>query len=158
MIEKQDLRLFTCVLLKYSNFFKVKWPPWSWSCGSWIYNYLCNQCLSQLTWFRIPFRRHVLDTTLCDKVCQWLVTAWWFSSGTLVSSSNKTDRHDINEIFEKVRKGRRYRSWTSIWVLHIYFKTSDYNLLTMNTISLDEATSQTNFFICPLSVVLFDLE
>jgi len=23
-------------------------PSWSWSYGSWIYNYLCNQCLSPL--------------------------------------------------------------------------------------------------------------
>jgi len=23
-------------------------PSWSWSYGSWIYNYMCNQCLSQL--------------------------------------------------------------------------------------------------------------
>jgi len=23
-------------------------PSWLWSYGSWIYNYLCNQCLSQL--------------------------------------------------------------------------------------------------------------
>jgi hypothetical protein len=23
---------------------------WSWSYGSWIYNYLCNQCLSPLMW------------------------------------------------------------------------------------------------------------
>jgi len=23
-------------------------PSWSWSYGSWIYNYLCNRCLSQL--------------------------------------------------------------------------------------------------------------
>jgi len=23
-------------------------PSWSWSYGSWIYNYLCNQCLSLL--------------------------------------------------------------------------------------------------------------
>jgi len=23
-----------------------KVPSWSWSYGSWIYNYLCNQCLS----------------------------------------------------------------------------------------------------------------
>jgi len=22
--------------------------PWSWSYGSWFYNYLCNQCLSPL--------------------------------------------------------------------------------------------------------------
>ena len=40
----------------------------------WIYNYLYNQCLSPLTlWFRIPFMWSVLDTTLCDNVCQWLV-------------------------------------------------------------------------------------
>jgi len=28
---------------------------WLWSYGSWIYNYLCNQCLSPLTlWVQIP--------------------------------------------------------------------------------------------------------
>jgi hypothetical protein len=43
----------------------------------------------------------VLDTTLCDKVCQWLVTGRWFSPGTL-ASCNKTDRHDITEILFKV--------------------------------------------------------
>ena len=42
-------------------------------------------------------RRVVLDTTLCDKVCQLLAASWWFSPGTPVSSSNKTDRHDITE-------------------------------------------------------------
>ena len=40
--------------------------------------------------------RGVLDTTLCDKVCQW------FSPITLVSSTNKTDRHDISELLLKV--------------------------------------------------------
>jgi hypothetical protein len=30
-------------------------PLWLWSYGSWIYNYLCNQCLSPLKlWIRIP--------------------------------------------------------------------------------------------------------
>ena len=54
-------------------------------------------------WVRIPLRRGVLlDTTLCDKVCQWLSTGWWFSLCTLVSSTNKTDRHDITEILLKV--------------------------------------------------------
>ena len=48
---------------------------WSWSYGSWIYNYLCNQCLLPLKlWVRIPF------------------------IGTPISSINKTDRHDITEI------------------------------------------------------------
>ena len=44
----------------------------------------------------------VLDTTLCDKVCEWFTEVWWFSAGTPVSSSNKTDRHDITEILLKV--------------------------------------------------------
>ena len=44
----------------------------------------------------------LLSTTLCDKVCQWLATVWWFSLGTLVSSTNKTDHHDITEILLKV--------------------------------------------------------
>jgi len=76
---------------------------WSWSYGSWIYNYLCNQCLSPLKlWLRIPFMWGVLDTTLCDKVCQWLVVGRWFSPGTPLSSTNKTTRHDISEVLLKV--------------------------------------------------------
>ena len=39
-----------------------------------------------------------IDTTLCDKVCQWLATGRWFSPGTAVSSSNKTDCHNMTEI------------------------------------------------------------
>ena len=77
-------------------------PLWSWSYDSWIYIYLCNQCLSPLVWIWTPLRRGVLDTTLCDKVCQWFMTGWWFSPGTLVSSTNKTDRHDITEILLKI--------------------------------------------------------
>jgi len=62
-----------------------------------------NQCLSPLKlWVRISIRRGVLDTTLCDRVCQWLATGRWFSPGTLVSSTNKTDRHVITEILSKV--------------------------------------------------------
>jgi hypothetical protein len=36
------------------------------------------------------------------KVCQWLATGRWFSPGPPVSSTNKTDRHDIIEILLKV--------------------------------------------------------
>ena len=41
-------------------------PSWPWSYGSWILNYLCNQCLSPLmlwVWISIWAR----CTTLCDK-------------------------------------------------------------------------------------------
>ena len=55
-----------------------------WSFGSWIYNYLCNRCISPLKlWWGVP------DTTLCDKVCQWVATGQWFSLGTLFSSTIK---------------------------------------------------------------------
>ena len=53
-------------------------------------------------WVQIPFRQGVLDTRICDKVCQWLVTRLWFFSATPVSSTNKIDRHDITEILLKV--------------------------------------------------------
>jgi hypothetical protein len=75
----------------------------SWSYGSWIYNYICNQCLSPLMlWVLTPPRRGVLDTTLCDKVCQWLAEGRWLSLDTPVSSTNKTARRDITEILLKV--------------------------------------------------------
>jgi hypothetical protein len=38
---------------------------------------------------RIPLKRCVLDTTLCDQVCQRLAAGRWFSLGTPVSSTNK---------------------------------------------------------------------
>jgi hypothetical protein len=46
--------------------------------------------------------RGVLDTTLCDKVCQKLGTGRWVCPGTPISSTNKTDHHDIAEILLKV--------------------------------------------------------
>ena len=45
-----------------------------------------------------PLRRGVLDTSFFDKVCQLR----WFSPGTPVSSTHKTDSHDIAEILLKV--------------------------------------------------------
>ena len=81
----------------------VRGPSWSWSYCNWIYNYLCHQCLSQLTlWVRTPLNWGVLDTTVCDKVCQLLAEGRWFSPGTPVSSTNATDRRDITEMLLKV--------------------------------------------------------
>ena len=70
--------------------FGIPQPSWSWWYGNWIYSNLCNQCLSPLKlWNRNQLRRGVLDTTLCDEVCQWLAAGRWFSPGTPVSSTNK---------------------------------------------------------------------
>jgi hypothetical protein len=69
-------------------------PSWSWSFGSWIYNYLCNQWLSPLElWVWTAFIARCTRYNICDKVCQWLATGQWFSPGTLFSSTNKIDRH-----------------------------------------------------------------
>jgi hypothetical protein len=90
-------QMFYC----FSGSIFKKGPSWPWLYGNWIYNYLWNQCPSPLMlWVRISTRAR--RTTLCDKDCQWLVTGRWFSPGTRVSSTNKTDRHDITEILLKV--------------------------------------------------------
>jgi hypothetical protein len=60
------------------------------------------QSVAITTNFRIPLRWGVLNATLCDKVCLWLAAGQWLSLGTPVSPTNKTDRHDIAEIFLKV--------------------------------------------------------
>ena len=81
--------------------YNVEGPVVPWPHGSWIYNYLCNQCLSPLMlWVRISIRAKC--TTLCDNVCQWLATDRWFSTGPAVSSTNKTDLYDITNILLKV--------------------------------------------------------
>ena len=84
--------LHVCLLLyEDMHIITVVWQglSWLWSYGSWIYNYLCNQCLSPLTlWVRTPLRWGVLNTTSGDKVCWWLVAVCWFSTGTLISSVN----------------------------------------------------------------------
>ena len=44
----------------------------------------------------------MLDTTLCDKVCQLLTAGCCFFAGPPVSSTDKTDLYDIAEILLKV--------------------------------------------------------
>jgi hypothetical protein len=58
--------------------------------------------LQLMIWTTTQLWRCVLDTTLCDKVRQLLATGRWFPSGTLFSSTNKTDRRDITEMLLKV--------------------------------------------------------
>jgi hypothetical protein len=56
-----------CYLFKGSSW------SWSYTCSSWIYSYLCNHFLSHIiceieSWSL----RGVLDTAICDKVCQFV--------------------------------------------------------------------------------------
>ena len=81
----------TCIVKLQPNSYNKRGLSWSWSYGSWICNYLCNQCLSPLTlWVWTLLRRGVLDT-LCDSLS---VTC----DRSVVSSTNKTDCHDITRI------------------------------------------------------------
>ena len=81
-----------------------------------VYQSTCvsNYALMLGVW--IPLRRGVLDTALCDKVCQWLTAGQWFSPGSLVSFTNKTDHHDITEILLKVE----FNTITLTQIMHVY--------------------------------------
>jgi hypothetical protein len=74
----------------------------------------------------------VLDTTLCNKVCQLLATGRWFSPGTPVSSINTTDRHNKDGIFLKVA----LNTITLTITLHILISTKTrIFVITMNSLS-----------------------
>jgi hypothetical protein len=49
--------------------------------------YLCCWCFPLGVYFNVCLFAYLLDTTLCNKVCQWLAAGRWFSP---VSSTNKT--------------------------------------------------------------------
>jgi hypothetical protein len=66
-----------------------------------MFNWSDHSCKCVLR-VRMPFRREVIGTTLCDNVCQWLAAGRRFSQGTRVFSTNKTDRHDITDILLKL--------------------------------------------------------
>ena len=63
-----------------------------------------DKLLSSLKlWVRTLFMVRCTRYNYVIKICQTLAKGQWFSPGTLVSSTNKTDRHDITEIVLKVR-------------------------------------------------------
>jgi hypothetical protein len=59
--------------------------------------------ISAYHWVRIPCMEEVYSIQhYVINFCQWFATGRWFSLGTLVSSNNKANRHDITEILLKV--------------------------------------------------------
>ena len=68
-----------------------------------------------------PLQRFLLfglDTTLCDKVCQWPVTDRWFSPGTRVSSTNKTDlsRYNWNIVESDFKHHNPFVWFDCVWL------------------------------------------
>ena len=74
---------------------------WSWSYGSWIYKYLCLSPL--MLWVQNPIHGEVYSIQhYVIKFVSNLAAGQCFSPGMPVSSTNKTDRHNIAEILLKV--------------------------------------------------------
>ena len=72
----------------------------------------------------------VLDTTLCDWVCQWFAAGLLFSTGTPVSSTNKTDRHIFN--WNIVESGiKDHNNNLNPTKMYLYTPTSYYNYTKM---------------------------
>ena len=118
------------------GYFRNKVPLWPWSHGSWIYNYICNQCLSPLIlWVQIAIRARC--TASCDNVCQWLATGRWFSRGSPVSSTNETDNHDMTEMLLKVAVsfigGANRSTWKKSLTCRKSPKTLSHNVVSSRT-------------------------
>ena len=80
----------------------IQGPPWPWS--NWSYGSEIYYAISSYRhWCEFESRSgQGVQHYVSDKVCQWLATGRWFSPGPPVSSTNKTDHHDIAEILLKV--------------------------------------------------------
>jgi hypothetical protein len=76
--------------------------PVTWISTKGQVEYNCMMSFSAWLFYDVKWGGDVLNRTLCDKVCQWLVTGRWVFPSTPVSSTNKTDRHDITAILLKV--------------------------------------------------------
>ena len=85
----------------------------SWSYGSWNNNYLCNQFCCE---FKYRSWRGVLNTTLCDKVCQWLAVDLWFSLGTLGFLRQEDLQPRYNDILLKVALNTTTTITVSIYI------------------------------------------
>jgi hypothetical protein len=74
----------------------------------------CEICHHWICEFESRSWRSIPNTSLCDKVCQWLVTGRWFSLVTQVSSTNKTDLQEVDNF---------------LWVINITLVSESYVLL-----------------------------
>jgi hypothetical protein len=102
LVLSKFLHTYDVIVLTYLH------PFWTWSFGSWIYNYLCYQRKSPLMlWVRISNQYDVYTimwyslSVTCDRSVVF--------RGPLLSSTNKTDRYDITEILHII-------VYTSYWL------------------------------------------
>jgi hypothetical protein len=105
-IKYNSIVLLDCCLTPYEQYFR------KYICQNFSENYLTIRGHRSRDRMVVGFTTTYVISTyhhwncefepLCDKVCQLLATGQWFSPGTLASSTNKIDCHDITEILLKV--------------------------------------------------------
>jgi hypothetical protein len=85
--------LLTLILLLLCYFLNAEQgPSWSWSYGSWIYNYLCNQCLSPLNlWARVMVM--VFNTTMFQQYFSYIVAVSFIGGGNRSTWRKPTTCH-----------------------------------------------------------------
>jgi hypothetical protein len=71
--------------------------------------------------FQIYNQKNKMWTVSSDQVCQWLATGVWFSPSPPASSINKTDHHDITEIWLKVTLSTINPNWCIF--IDLYYAT-----------------------------------
>jgi hypothetical protein len=89
----------------------IESASWSWWCGSWIHNYLCNQYLS-----RCEFESCSGDTTLCDKVLSVtcgdfqypIICSVMFTNGTVHAGLGLWSLTPLSTIFQLYRGSQLY--------------------------------------------------
>ena len=105
-----------------------------------------------MLWVRIPLLqswRGILITTFLEKVCMWLVECWWFSPGTPVFSTNKTDHHDITEILLKVALNTINQTNLDNWIFERILHVHILSLLHKETLVTD------GLILCNIKMVHF---
>ena len=84
--------------------------------------------------------RGVLDTILCDKICQWLAKVRWFLPGIPVSSTNKTGRHEIQGSWNIAESSVKHHN-PNIHIANISYQGKTPILLTMSVLDQDYSTN-----------------
>jgi hypothetical protein len=112
--------------------------------GSWIYNYLCNQCLSPLKlWVQISLRRGVLHTTLSSSVTCARSMVFSGYSGFLLANLHTKKIKTLN-VLDEIPIGES----TSLPVFHQYFLALLYTRLKCTSRLYISSRSETYHWVC----------
>jgi hypothetical protein len=98
------------------NNYTMKEQSWLWSHGSWIYNSLCNQCLtSWKLWVWIPFIVRCIRGVILSVTC----------GRSVVFSGNSGFLHKLNQVprynWNRIESGIKHHNPYHCWFMRIQF-------------------------------------